>query len=83
MLREVLEEFAIFRVFKPVQLTVRTIGANQAIDFESGVGVGTSAELEDDGEQNYTDFFSELHTLSRVEDEVRESLELFSLDAQN
>lgn len=77
VLREVLEEFAIFRVFKPVQLTVRTIGANQAIDFESGVGVGTSAELEDDGEQNYTDFFSELHTLSRVEDEVRESLELF------
>tara|TARA_B100001564_G_scaffold359520_1_gene381640 strand:+ start:154 stop:2265 length:2112 start_codon:yes stop_codon:yes gene_type:complete len=77
VLREVLDEFAIFRVFKPVQLTVRTIGANQAIDFESGVGVGTSAELEDEGEQNYTDFFSELHTLSRVEDEVRESLELF------
>ena len=77
VLREVLEEFAIFRVFKPVQLTVRTIGVNQAIDFESGVGVGTSAEIEDESEQNYTDFFSELHTLSRVEDEVRESLELF------
>jgi hypothetical protein len=78
VLREVLEEFAIFRVFKPVQLTVRTIGVNQAIDFESGVGIGTTAEGEDDdGEQNYTDFFSELHTLSRVEDEVRESLELF------
>ena len=27
VLREVLEEFAIFRVFKPVQLTVRTIGS--------------------------------------------------------
>ena len=78
VLREVLEEFAIFRVFKPVQLTVRTIGVNQAIDFESGVGIGTSAEgQEEEGEQNYTDFFSELHTLSRVEDEVRESLELF------
>ena len=77
VLREVLEEFAIFRVFKPVQLTVRTIGVNQAIDFESGVGVGTTAEIEDESEQNYTDFFSELHTLSRVEDEVRESLELF------
>ena len=78
VLREVLEEFAIFRVFKPVQLTVRTIGVNQAIDFESGVGIGTSADLtEDDEEQNYSDFFSELHTLSRVEEEVRESLELF------
>lgn len=78
VLREVLDEFAIFRVFKPVQLTVRTIGVNQAIDFESGVGIGTSAEGQDEeGEQNYTDFFSELHTLSRVEDEVRESLELF------
>ena len=78
VLREVLEEFAIFRVFKPVQLTVRTIGVNQAIDFESGVGIGTSAHHgTNEEEQNYSDFFSELHTLSRVEDEVRESLELF------
>ena len=78
VLREVLEEFAIFRVFKPVQLTVRTIGVNQAIDFESGVGIGTSADHnENEEEQNYSDFFSELHTLSRVEEEVRESLELF------
>ena len=78
VLREILEEFAIFRVFKPVQLTVRTIGMNQAIDFDSGVGVGTGAEgaeLED--EQDYSSFFSELHTLSRVEDEVRDSLDLF------
>jgi hypothetical protein len=78
VLREVLEEFAIFRVFKPVQLTVRTIGVNQAIDFESGVGIGTSADSDEhEEEQNYADFFSELHTLSRVEEEVRESLELF------
>ena len=78
VLREILEEFAIFRVFKPVQLTVRTIGINQAIDFDSGVGVGTGAEgatLEE--EQDYSSFFSELHTLSRVEDEVRDSLDLF------
>jgi len=78
VLREILEEFAIFRVFKPVQLTVRTIGINQAIDFDSGVGVGTGAEgatLEK--EQDYSSFFSELHTLSRVEDEVRDSLDLF------
>jgi len=78
ILREILEEFAIFRVFKPVQLTVKTIGVNQAIDFESGVGVGAGAENADvDEEQDYASFFSELHTLSRVEDEVRDSLDLF------
>ena len=78
ILREILEEFAIFRVFKPVQLTVKTIGVNQAIDFESGVGIGAGAEganVEED--QDYASFFSELHTLSRVEDEVRDSLDLF------
>jgi len=78
VLREILEEFAIFRVFKPVQLTVRTIGINQAIDFDSGVGIGTGAEGATlDEEQDYSSFFSELHTLSRVEDEVRDSLDLF------
>ena len=77
VLREILDEFALFRVFKPVQLTVRTIGVNQGIDFDSGVGIGTSAEEETEETQNYSSFFSELHTLSRVEDEVRESLELF------
>ena len=78
ILREVLEEFAIFRVFKPVQLTVKTIGVNQAIDFESGVGIGAGVEGADtEEEQDYASFFSELHTLSRVEDEVRDSLDLF------
>jgi hypothetical protein len=77
VLREILDEFALFRVFKPVQLTVRTIGVNQGIDFDSGVGIGTSAEETTEETQNYSSFFSELHTLSRVEDEVRESLELF------
>ena len=28
ILKEILEEFALFRVFKPVQLTVRSIGEN-------------------------------------------------------
>ena len=41
ILKEILEDFALFRVFKPVQLTVRSIGENQAIDFETGVGVGS------------------------------------------
>ena len=57
ILREILEEFAIFRVFKPVQLTVKTIGVNQAIDFEYGVGVGAGAEgAEVEQEQDYASF---------------------------
>ena len=75
ILKEVLEEFALFRVFKPVQLTVRSIGDNQAIDFETGVGVGSGMVDEEDMEdQDYTSFFRDLHMLSKVEDEVRESV---------
>ena len=55
VLREILDEFALFRVFKPVQLTVRTIGVNQGIDFDSGVGIGTSAD--EDPEDNTELFF--------------------------
>ena len=75
ILKEVLEEFALFRVFKPVQLTVRSIGDNQAIDFETGVGVGSGMiEDQDVEDQDYTAFFRDLHMLSKVEDDVRESV---------
>ena len=78
LLRTLLEEFAIFRVFKPVQLNVRVIGAGQAIDFDSGVGIGTRGEEDELVEQqDYSSFFSELHSLSRIEDDVRDSLDLF------
>ena len=80
LLRTLLEEFAIFRVFKPVQLNVRVIGAGQTIDFDSGVGIGTRAETEEselNEQQDYSSFFSELHSLSRIEDDVRDSLDLF------
>jgi uncharacterized membrane protein len=78
LLRTLLEEFAIFRVFKPVQLNVRVIGAGQAIDFDSGVGIGTRGEEDNLVEQqDYSSFFSELHSLSRIEDDVRDSLDLF------
>ena len=79
ILRNLLEEFAIFRVFKPVQLNVRTIGAGQSIDFDSGLGIGTRevTEAEAEEQQDYSSFFSELHSLSRVEDDVRDSLDLF------
>jgi len=80
VLRVLLEEFAIFRVFKPVQLNVRVIGAGQVIDFDSGVGLGLqeAPESDEDVEQHdYSSFFSELHSLSRIEDDVRDSLDLF------
>ena len=79
ILKEVLDEFALFRVFKPVQLTVRAIGAGQAIDFDSGVGVGVGDRDDEAPPENYTSFFEELHSLSRIEDEVRDSLDLSTL----
>ena len=79
LLRSLLEEFAIFRVFKPVQLNVRVIGDGQMVDFDSGVGVGSQGEEKDlkSEQQDYSSFFSELHSLSRIEDDVRDSLDLF------
>ena len=79
LLRNLLEEFAIFRVFKPVQLNVRVIGGGQNIDFDSGVGIGASTDDADlkEERQDYSTFFSELHSLSRIEDDVRDSLDLF------
>ena len=78
LLRSLLEEFAIFRVFKPVQLNVRVIGDGQNIDFDSGVGIGAREEADLNSEQqDYSSFFSELHSLSRIEDDVRDSLDLF------
>ena len=79
LLRTLLEEFAIFRVFKPVQLNVRVIGDGQNIDFDSGVGIGAREEKTDlnSEQQDYSSFFSELHSLSRIEDDVRDSLDLF------
>ena len=79
LLRNLLEEFAIFRVYKPVQLNVRVIGDGANIDFDSGVGIGARGEEADLNveQQDYSSFFSELHSLSRIEDDVRDSLDLF------
>ena len=59
LLRSLLEEFAIFRVFKPVQLNVRVIGDGQMVDFDSGVGVGSRGEEKDLSveQQDYSSFF--------------------------
>ena len=56
-------------------MTVRSIGDNQAIDFETGVGVGSGMiDDEDHEDQDYTTFFRDLHMLSKVEDDVKESI---------
>ena len=84
VLREVLGEFAIFRVFKPVQLNVRPID-QKGVDLNTGLGFGGST-ASDDGpmeHQDYSAFFSELHTLARVEEDVRDSLDLFFARASN
>ena len=84
VLREILEEFAIFRVFKPVQLTVRSIGSDSgAIDFDSGIGVGRSEKADLSKGMDYTSFFDDLHTLSSIEDNVREALDKYFLDKPN
>ncbi len=84
ILYKLLEEFTIFSVFKPVQMTARAVGATAAIDFDTGIGVG----VDDMGERDvvesgqgaghvvsdYSTFFRDLHILSRVEDDVRDIL---------
>jgi hypothetical protein len=63
-----------FPVFKPVQLTVRTIGSGkQLISIQGRLGVG---DRDDEAPENYT---RSLKTsfLSRIEDEVRDSIDLF------
>ena len=53
----------------------------QAIDFETGVGVGSGMIEEEDAEdQDYTAFFRDLHMLSKVEDDVRESVRVTSVN---
>ena len=77
VLRDLLEEFSLFRVFKPVQLTVRPVN-HQGVDLDTGIGFGGSTADEEQPERrDYSAFFGELHTLARVEEEVRDSLDLF------
>jgi len=84
ILYKLLEEFTIFSVFKPVQMSTRAVGATASIDFDTGIGVG----VDDMGERDvvesgqgaghvvsdYSTFFRDLHILSRVEDDVRDIL---------
>ena len=89
ILRRLLEEFALFSVFKPVQMTARAVGATASMDFETGIGVGvddmSDREVVDTGQgaghvvSDYSSFFRDLHLLSRVEDDVKTILNDFFL----
>ncbi len=82
ILKEILEEFRIFHVFKPVQLVVKAVGDNADMDFETGIGVGvdtTAVGKTEDGKtglvEDYTTFFKDLHTFNSLEEEAKTSLD--------
>lgn len=89
ILRRLLEEFSLFSVFKPVQMTAKAVGATASMDFETGIGVGVDdmndRDIVDAGQgaghvvSDYSTFFRDLHILSRVEDDVREILNKYFL----
>ena len=56
----------------------------EGVDLDTGIGFGGSTADEEQPERrDYSAFFGELHTLARVEDEVRDSLDLFFLHRNN
>ncbi|HJM44599.1 MAG TPA: small multi-drug export protein [Candidatus Poseidoniaceae archaeon] len=79
ILKEILNEFGLFRVFKPVLLVVKPVGEITGVDFEHLTRGGLENVSPDDLDSNqlvedYTDFFKDLHDLSRIEDVIRDSL---------
>jgi len=82
ILKEILNEFGIFRVFKPVLLVVKPVGEITGVDFEHLTRGGlenVTAEVIDSDQlvEDYTNFFKDLHDLSRIEDVIRDSLHSF------
>ena len=82
ILKEILEEFRLFHVFKPVQLVVKPVGDNADMDFDTGIGVGVNSEAVgqiEEGQtaivEDYTSFFKELHTFNSLEEEAKRSLD--------
>ena len=76
VLKGILDEFSIFHVYKPVQLVVKDVRSSDGVDFEHLTG--TFSGEQDDGVkvvEDYSDFFKDLHHLSRIEDVVREALD--------
>ena len=83
ILKEILNEFGIFRVFKPVLLVVKPVGEITGVDFEhltrGNEDVDPSQIDSEHLVEDYTNFFKDLHDLSRIEDVIRDSLHNFFL----
>ena len=82
ILKEILDEFGIFRVFKPVLLVVKPVGEITGVDFEHLTRGGLENVKPEviDSEQlveDYTNFFKDLHDLSKIEDVIRDTLHNF------
>ena len=82
ILKQILDEFRIFHIFKPVQLVVKAVGDNADMDFETGIGVGVDTtevgKVEDDNAvlvEDYSSFFKDLHTFNSLEEEAKDSLD--------
>ncbi|MBJ24411.1 MAG: hypothetical protein CMB64_07060 [Euryarchaeota archaeon] len=81
ILKEILNEFGIFRVFKPVLLVVKPVGEITGVDFEHLTRTNESLKPDSINSEHlvedYTNFFKDLHDLSRIEDVIRDTLHTF------
>lgn len=81
ILKEILNEFGIFRVFKPVLLVVKPVGEITGVDFEHLTRTNESLKPDiinsEHIVEDYTNFFKDLHNLSKIEDMIRDTLHNF------
>tara|TARA_B100001115_G_C15843470_1_gene423701 strand:- start:1450 stop:3786 length:2337 start_codon:yes stop_codon:yes gene_type:complete len=81
ILKEILNEFGIFRVFKPVLLVVKPVGEITGVDFEHLTRTNESLKPDvinsEHLVEDYTNFFKDLHNLSKIEDVIRDTLHSF------
>ena len=78
LLRALLEEFAIFRVFKPVQLNVRVIETGKLLILIRAWALGPERRKRPQRRTSgLFQFLFRTSSLSRIEDDVRDSLDLF------
>lgn len=81
VLKGILAEFGLFRVFKPVQLTVRSVDDSGGVDFDLSEGASPDTALPEASDdqphlvEDYSDFFSNVNTLGRIEEQVQQVLE--------
>ena len=83
LLKALLSEFGVFRIYKPLQLTVRAIDDAQGVDFDLSAGASPETRMPEASAdqphiiEDYSDFFANVNTLGRIEDSVQESLATF------